>query len=90
MQRVRKRSLTLGKEKSLFPKDRVVYLLTEDLLMGIPGGLTAAVQTADTREMSDPSQLDFDMLSIRGNQIRYKMQARTIDHEKLKQSCCQK
>ena len=35
----------------------------------IPGGLTAAVQAADTREMSDPSQLDFDMLSIGGNQI---------------------
>ena len=30
----------------------------------IPAGLTAAVQAADTREMNDPSQMDFDMLSI--------------------------
>ena len=35
----------------------------------IPGGLTAAVQAADTHEKSIPSILDFDMLSIGGNQI---------------------
>ncbi len=32
--------------------------------MGIPGDLTAAVEAADTHEKSDPSPLDFDILSI--------------------------
>ncbi len=33
----------------------------------IPGGLAAAVQAAGTHEKSDPSPLNFDMLSIAGN-----------------------
>ena len=32
----------------------------------IPGGLTAAIQAVDTHEKSDPSPLNFDMLSIGG------------------------